>query len=86
MFDGRRSETLKDRKVCHGAKREAFGNGVVLGLPYSILALTADASSSWAMTVNSERVKPEEKAVEMAVKQIESYDFYILPFRLAHRS
>lgn len=65
------SETLKDRKVCHGAKREAFGNGVVLGLPYSILALTENASSSWAMTVNSERVKPEEKAVSVAVKQIE---------------
>jgi hypothetical protein len=47
------SETLKARMVCHGAKREAFGNGVVLGLPYSILAFTENASSSWAMTVNS---------------------------------
>ena len=65
------SETLKARKVCHGAKREAFGNGVVLGLPYSILAFTENASSSWAMTVSSERVKPEEKAVAVAVKQIE---------------
>ena len=65
------SETLKDRKVCHGAKREAFGNGVVLGLPYSILAFTENASSSWAMTVSSERVKLEEKAVSVAVKQIE---------------
>lgn len=65
------SETLKARMVCHGAKREAFGNGVVLGLPYSILAFTENASSSWAMTVNSERVKPEEKAVSVAVKQIE---------------
>ena len=65
------SETLKDRKVCHGAKREAFGNGVILGLPYSILAFTENANSSWAMTVSSERVKPEEKAVSVAVKQIE---------------
>jgi hypothetical protein len=65
------SETLEGRMVCHGAKREAFGNGVVLGLPYSILAFTENASSSWAMTVNSERVKPEEKAVQVAVKQIE---------------
>jgi hypothetical protein len=65
------SETLKERMVCHGAKREAFGKGVVLGLPYSILAFTENASSSWAMTVNSERVKPEEKAVAVAVKQIE---------------
>ncbi len=65
------SETLKDRMVCHGAKREAFGNGVVLGLPYSTLAFTENASSSWAMTVNSERVKPDEKAVSVAVKQIE---------------
>ncbi len=65
------SKTLKDRMVCHGAKREAFGNGVVLGLPYSILAFTENASSSWAMTVSSERVKPEDKAVAVAVKQIE---------------
>ena len=63
------SETLKDRVVCHRAKREAFGNGIVFGLPYSLLAFTENASSSWAITVNSERVKPEEKAV--AVKQIE---------------
>ncbi len=27
------SETLKERVVCHGARREAFGNGVILGLP-----------------------------------------------------
>ena len=65
------SETLKDRMVCHGAKREAFGNGVVLGLPYSLLAFTENANSSWAMTVNCERVKPDEKAVSVAVKQIE---------------
>ncbi len=65
------SETLKDRMVCHGAKREAFGNGVVLGLPYSFLAFTENANSSWAMTVNSERVKPDEKAVAVAVKQIQ---------------
>lgn len=65
------SKTLKARMVCHGAKREAFGNGVVLGLPYSILAFTENANSSWAMTVHSERVKPEDKAVSVAVKQIE---------------
>jgi len=65
------SETLKERMVCHGAKREAFGKGVVLGLPYSLLVFTENANSSWAMTVNSERVKPDETAVEVAVKQIE---------------
>jgi hypothetical protein len=65
------SETLEARMVCHGAKREAFGNGVILGLPYSILAFTENASSSWAMTVNNERVKPAEKACQVAVKQIE---------------
>lgn len=65
------SETLKDLMICHGAKREAFGNGVVLGLPYSLLAFCENASSSWAMTVNTERVKPEQKAVAVAVEQIE---------------
>jgi hypothetical protein len=65
------SETLKDLMICHGAKREAFGNGVVLGLPYSLLAFCENASSSWAMTVNTQRVKPEQKAVLVAVEQIE---------------
>lgn len=65
------SETLKERMICHGAKREAFGNGVVYGLPYSLLAYCENASSSWAMTVNSSRVKPEQKAVMVAVEQIE---------------
>lgn len=65
------SKTLKDLMICHGAKREAFGNGVVLGLPYSLLAYCENASSSWAMTVNTERVKPEQKAVKVAVEQIE---------------
>ena len=64
------SETLKERVICHGAKREAFGKGIVFGLPYSLLAFTENAKSSWAMTVNSERVKPAEKAVGVAVKQI----------------
>ncbi len=45
------SETLAERMICHGAKREAFGNGVVYGLPYSLLAYCENASSSWAMTV-----------------------------------
>ena len=65
------SETLKERVICHGAKREAFGNGIVYGLPYSLLAFCENANSSWAMTVNSERVKPEEKAVAVAVAQIQ---------------
>lgn len=51
--------------------REAYGNGGVLGLPYSLLAFTENASSSWAMTVNCERVKPGEKAVSVAGTQIQ---------------
>ena len=65
------SETLKERVICHGAKREAFGNGVIYGLPYSLLAYCENASSSWAMTLNTQRVKPEQKAVAVAVEQIE---------------
>lgn len=65
------SETLKDRMVCHGAKREAFGNGIVLGLPYSLLCLTENAGSSWAPSVNCQRIRPEQKAVEVAVGQLQ---------------
>lgn len=65
------SETLKERVICHGAKREAFGNGIIYGLPYSLLAFCDNASSSWAMTVHTERVRPEAKAVAVAVEQIQ---------------
>lgn len=65
------SETLKERMICHGANREAFGNGVIYGLPYSLLAYCENASSSWAMTVHTRRVTPEQKAVAVAVEQIQ---------------
>lgn len=65
------SETLKERMVCHGAKREAFGNGIVLGLPYSLLCLTENVGSSWAPTVSCARIKPAEKAVAVAVGQLQ---------------
>src|SRR5438046_2177235 len=32
------SPTLQDRLYCHGAKREVAGRGVIIGLPYSIVA------------------------------------------------
>ena len=64
------SETLKERMVCHGAKREAFGNGVIIGLPYSLLAFCDAARGSWTPTVNTKRVSQTETAVEVAVGQI----------------
>lgn len=64
------SETLKERMICHGAQREAFGKGLIVGLPYSILAYCENAQSSWAMSVNTKRVEPEQKAVEIAASQI----------------
>ena len=32
------SPTLKERVFCHGAQREVGGKGIIIGLPYSILA------------------------------------------------
>lgn len=64
-----RSPTLKDRVFCHGAQREVGGKGVIIGLPYSILAYVERRGASWAPSVHTQRVKPGEGAVEVAVTQ-----------------
>lgn len=56
-----RSPTLLERHYCHGAAREVNGNGVIVGLPYSILAWTTQRGSSFA---------PGDKAVDVAVAQV----------------
>lgn len=63
------SPTLKERVYCHGAQREVGGKGVIIGLPYSILAYVEKPGTSWAPSVHSQRVKPNESAVEVAVGQ-----------------
>lgn len=64
------SKTLKERMVCHGAKREAFGKGLIIGLPYSMLAFCDGIGTSWTPTVNTQRIKPLSSAVDVAVEQI----------------
>jgi hypothetical protein len=64
------SPTLNDRVFCHGAQREVGGQGVIIGLPYSILAYVDDRGTSWAPALHTQRVKPEQKAVEVALNQI----------------
>lgn len=64
-----RSETLTQRLYCHGAKREVGGKAVIIGLPYSIVAFSTMRGSSFAPSVNIRRIKPQEKAVEVAVEQ-----------------
>lgn len=64
------SETLKERLYCHGAAREVGGKGVIIGLPYSIVAFSSARGSSFAPSVNIRRIKPEEKAVSVAVEQV----------------
>lgn len=64
------SPTLKDRCYCHGAAREVGGRGVVIGLPYSILAWESGRGSSFAPPVNIQRLAPEQKATAVAVAQV----------------
>lgn len=64
------SETLKERLYCHGAKREVGGKGVIIGLPYSIVAFSSKRGSSFAPSVNIRRIKPSETAVSVAVEQV----------------
>jgi hypothetical protein len=63
------SPTLNDRRFCHAAQREVGGQGVIIGLPYSILAYADERGTSWAPTVHTQRVKPEQTAVEVALTQ-----------------
>src|SRR5574341_315761 len=62
-----RSPTLKERRYCHGAAREVAGRGVIIGLPYSIVAWESQRGSSFSPPVNIQRLKPEQKAVGVAV-------------------
>jgi hypothetical protein len=64
-----RSPTLKDRLYCHGAQREVGGKGIIIGLPYSILAYIKQRGASWAPPLHIQRVKPDQSAVDVAVTQ-----------------
>ena len=55
------SPTLKDRRYCHGAAREVAGRGVIIGLPYSIVAWESQRGSSFSPPVNIRRLKPDQK-------------------------
>lgn len=72
-----RSPTLQERRYCHGAAREVSGRGVIIGLPYSILAWTSRRGSSFSPSVNIRRLKPGEKAVAVAVAQVLWLGFYL---------
>jgi hypothetical protein len=63
------SPTLNERVYCHGAQREVGGKGIVVGLPYSLLAFVDQRGSSWAPTVHTQRVKPGASAVAVALTQ-----------------
>ncbi len=63
------SPTLKDRLFCHGAQREVAGRGLIIGLPYSILAYVEERGTSWAPAVHTERVHPGQTAVDVALTQ-----------------
>jgi hypothetical protein len=63
------SPTLQERVYCHGAPREVGGQGSIVGLPYSLLAFVEQRGSSWAPTVHTQRVKPGESAVAVALTQ-----------------
>jgi hypothetical protein len=78
------SPTLKQRLYCHGAKREVGGRGIIIGLPYSILAWASERGSSFTPAVHIRRLKPDEKAVAVAVEQVLWLGFYT-PSELAWR-
>lgn len=70
------SPTLRDRRYGHGAQREVGGRGIIIGLPYSILAWATQRGSSFTPPVNIRRLHPEQKAVAVAVAQVLWLGFY----------
>lgn len=64
------SPTLRERVYYHGAAREAHGRGVLIGLPYSIVAWTPQRGSSFAPAVNLKRLAPTDKATAVAAQQV----------------
>ncbi len=70
------SPTLKERLYCHGAAREVAGRGVVIGLPYSIVAWESQRGSSFSPPVNIQRLKPGQKATAVAAYQVLWLGFY----------
>lgn len=79
------SPTLKERRYCHGAAREVGGRGVIIGLPYSVVARTSQRGSSFAPPVNITRVKPAQKATAVAAEQTLRLGLYA-PSALAWRA
>lgn len=64
------SPTLRERVYYHGAAREAQGRGVLIGLPYSIVAWTPQRGSSFAPAVQIKRLAPTDKATAVAAQQV----------------
>ena len=73
----RRSPTRLEQQACHGAARAVNGTGVVVGLPYSILAWTTQRGSSFAPPGNRRRLAPGEPAVASAVAPSGWRSFYL---------
>ena len=68
----RDAPTLPDRRYVHSAKLEIGGTGVVVGHSYSLLAWSAEASTSWVLPLSCERISSDTDAIEVAVKQLET--------------
>jgi len=64
------SPTLKERRYCHGAAREVSGRGVIIGLPYSILAWASQRGSSFTLPVYIRRLEPAQTQVALALEQV----------------
>ena len=79
------SPTRTDKRYCHGAAREVGGRGIVIGLPYSIVAWESQRGSSFSPPVNIERLQPEQKATAVAADQVLWLGLYTPPWIGASR-
>lgn len=63
------SPTLKDRVPSHRTQCKPGDKDMIIGLPYSILASAQQPGASWTPSAHTQRVKPDESAVDVAVTQ-----------------
>jgi hypothetical protein len=47
-------------------------HSIVQGHPYSLLAWTPDPGQSWSLTLSNERLKPDNNAIEVGLRQVKA--------------
>lgn len=67
------ARTLEDRQYVYSPTPAIQHHAIVAGHPYSILAWSPEAGSSWALPVSIARVPSKETDIEVGIEQVQSF-------------